>query len=193
MGYKVNHIDAKSLDENYAKVEWELTKKLKSIQASRRLVKKAITMNDEGEKAWIIELPLEALPQRLTHEKVNWKKLVMEMFERYQIPMSTELMCSKLWLHCPQVPFEKRSVAQNVSAALSVLEGKDRKLFRAKESGKKGFIYGLKHFFDLQLNLKPYYLAQYRREEGEMEEVAQAPKHSLVENNLNETAGSPVF
>ena len=128
MTIKINHIDAQNEDKRLGQEEWRLKKKLKEVQARRRIVQKAILENEEGEKSWIIELPITALPMRKAAKgKVNWKKLVWETFERYKIPMSTELMCHKLWLHYQEVGFDKRIVMQNVSAALSALETKDQK------------------------------------------------------------------
>jgi hypothetical protein len=175
MSIKVNHADAKKLEDKLGKEEWQLTKQLRQLQARKRLVSKIIADNDEGGQSWIIEMPVEALETRKNDTKVNWKKLVCEMFELYQIPMSTELMCHKLWLHYPEVGFDRRAVMQNVSAALSALESRDQKLFRTSYKEKKGFIYGQKHFFDFDLRLKPYYFQQWKREEGEPE----------AETNLN--------
>ena len=175
MTIKINYFDAMKEDERLGKEEWELIKMLRAVQARRRIVKKVIAENDEGGKSWIVELPAEALPPRSKGNKsVNWKKLVLQMFDLYKIPMSTELMCNKLWLYFPEVPLDRRSVMQNVSAALSALEAKDQKLFRTRNREKKGFIYGLKHFFDFNMNIKPHYRKQWKREEGEDETLINA-------------------
>jgi hypothetical protein len=188
MSIKVNHVDAKKLERKLGKEEWQLTKRLRELHARKRVISKIIADNDEGGQSWIVEMPIEALETRRNGTKVNWKKLVCEMFELYQIPMSTELMCHKLWFHYPEVGFDKKTVMQNVSAALSVLESRDQKLFRTRYKEKKGFVYGEKHFFDFDLNLKPYYFQQWKREEGESE-----PELNLNEDTLNVIpTGSPV-
>jgi hypothetical protein len=165
---KINHFEAKQMEELTAKRQWQLEKELKQLQARRRRLKTLIDHNDHGAQNWVIEISEDLLEPRREGD-IKWKKLVMEVFESYQIPMSSELVCYKLWLHFPQVPFDKRAVLQNVSSALSSLEGRDGQLFRTKERGRKGYVYGLKHFFDFDFNLKSSYLRQYRREEGESE------------------------
>lgn len=175
MTIKVNYVDVENENEKLGKEEWQLTKRLGQLQARRRLLKKVLNQNEEGQKKWIVEVPQEALPHRNENKKrIDWKKHVLEMFQKYDLPMSTELLCNKIWLHFPEVPLNRRVVIQNVSSALSALQGSDQKLFRTRIKTKKGFIYGLKHFFNFDLELKPKHLIDWMREEGEEEDLIEA-------------------
>jgi len=165
---KCNQKEVKDLEQRWREDEKRLEKELKAIRAKRRLIKRELEKNVD-EESGIITLPTEALADRKDNQEktINWKRLVWQMFETYKIPMTSELLYHKLLLNCDEVPLDRKFVIRNISAALHYLEGKDQKLFRSKNSGKKGFVYGLKHFFDFNFNLKPDYLKRYRMEEGE--------------------------
>lgn len=167
MNFKCNYIDAKDQREILSRKEWALEKELASVRAKKRIVEKIINQNDKDEKNWILEIPLNILPERKGDGKrLNWKEMVWRMFELYKIPMSSEMLSHKLFFHYETIPFDKKLVIRNISAALHYLETKDQKLFRNKVPGKKGYIYGYKHFFDFNFTLKPEYYQKYQQEEG---------------------------
>lgn len=164
---RINHLEVQELLRASNQHLWVLQKELKREAARGRKLQRLLEENDQGAQSWVLDVPRELLPARkLTARKINWKGLVLEVLELYDMPMTTDLLYQKLVLRYDFVPMDRVYVVRNVSAALHYLEARDEKLFRQKEEGRKGFVYGLKHHFGLDLKLKPYYLGRLRLEEG---------------------------
>src|SRR5215218_3499778 len=131
---KCNHIEAVNYAGKLKRDEKDTEHKLSVIKGSLRKLNGLIKNNDDGKRSWVIDLPVEILLRKSAPDGVkktiNWKKLVMEMINKYNMPMSSDLLYHKLIMNYEDIPVNRHFVIKNISAALHYLEAMDDKLFR---------------------------------------------------------------
>lgn len=173
-----NFLEAKQIADQKQKAVKNLEHQLSQAKNLLKRIDYLIQDHEENSREWIVKIPVDIVVrnERTGAKRINWKKIIMELIEKYNMPMSSDLLYNKVLLNYDEVPTNRHFVLKNISAALHYLSMFDDKLFRTKEKGKKEFIYGLKHFFDFKGNLKQNYLSDYKRESGSKVEEFDNPK-----------------
>lgn len=149
---KQNAFELKELKNSLEVRKSQIERNLNSVTERLGVLNDIIEKNDKIHQHWIVVLPASfietsdnALP--LKH---NWKKIVMKILNRYDMPMTSEFMYNKVINQIEGVPDNRRFVLKNLSSALFYLAEKDNILIRKKISGKKEYLYGMQHHVDNQ-------------------------------------------
>jgi hypothetical protein len=148
-----NFLEAKKIAEKQQKIVRDLERKLTNAKVVLKRIDHLINEHEERNREWIVYIPVDLINRNepSASKRINWKKIVMEIIEKYNIPMSSDLLYNKIMISYDNVPANRNFVIKNISAALHYLSVSDNKLFRTKEKGKKEFIYGLKHFLTFRV------------------------------------------
>ena len=168
---KYNHIELKRLLESLQHSKIKLELQLVSISEKINFIKKVIENNDGGEKNWIIYLP-EGISEELgvtnevkktKTERIQWKKIALDILKKYNYPMSSDLMYHKAKQIYHDLPKDHRLIIKSLSSALVYLHSRGA-LFRQKLEGGREFVYGFINHFDEKGNIMDDYLKTYKLE-----------------------------
>jgi hypothetical protein len=163
-----NHIEVISKRDRLEQRRNSLKRELESTEKNLQTLNVIIKKNDSLKQSWIVQVPIKVFQGTEDKTKaLNWKKVVIELITRYDIPMNAELLYHKILMNYDELVPERRFVIKNISSALSSLEMTDKKLKRCKDANTRGYIYGLPSFFDSTGNLRSKYLNRYKHEHGE--------------------------
>ncbi len=173
---KYNHTELTRLLDSLQQSKISLELKLVSITEKINFIKKVIEKNDGGEKNWIIYLPEGIIEELGVTEKVKktktnriqWKKIALDILKKYNYPMSSELIYHKTKQIYHDLPKDHKLIVKNISSALVYLHSKGV-LFRQKLEGGKEYVYGFINHFDEKGNIKDDFLKTYKLErEGQI-------------------------
>ncbi len=146
-----------------------LTEKIESLKRRIKSLKKILKEHDDYNPKWMMTVPVDLIAAYDSGDgqaaaKINWKKSILLMFDKYDLPMTSTMLFSKLLLNFKNVPRDRTHVLGNISAALHYLAFSDCKLVRIKRNGDKHYIYGQPGYFDLSGAMKEKYLEKFKLE-----------------------------
>jgi hypothetical protein len=158
---KYNFVELIKLRDTVKQKHSEAETYTKLLKERLTSLNKIIKQNEEGHQNWIVFLPhamtkgmsvLEVLEKTKT-DKPKWKNIALEVFETFNIPMTSDLMYSKAAQIFEDLPTDKANSIKALSTALIYLFQKGD-VFREKVNGSREFIYAKKEHFDFNGKLK---------------------------------------
>jgi hypothetical protein len=146
-----------------------LTEKIESMKRRIKSLKKILKEHDEYNPKWMVTVPVDLIATYNSSDsqeaaRINWKKSILLMFDKYDLPMTSAMVFSKLLLNFKNIPKDRTHVLGNISAALHYLAFSDCKLVRIKRNGDRHYIYGQPDYFDLSGVMKEKYLEKFKLE-----------------------------
>jgi hypothetical protein len=113
-----------------------------------------------------VEVPVDIINDRkVNHSNSKWKKIAIELLEKYDQPMTGQIAYKKYLLKNRCNHSKRDFILKNLCSAFYALFNVDCKISRCKNPYGRGYVYGLNHFFELgTTTLKPRYETRLNRE-----------------------------
>jgi hypothetical protein len=161
---KQNAFELKELKNLLQLRKNQIEKNLSIVNERLDLLTDIIEKNDKIDQHWVVILPASFLE---TNEnslpiKHNWKKIAMKLINKYDMPMTSEFMYNKAINQIEGLPDNRRVVLKNFSSALFYLAEKDEVLVRKKLSGRKEYLYAMRHHVNNQGKFIQEYVEKFK-------------------------------